>query len=76
MGRSPAYSEPVVNKPGIYRKGLITVNARGVQVDLHDEADLKIVLGAGLHSGRFSATKPGSKIWGTSTYKVSGSFSC
>jgi len=76
MGRSPAYSEPVVNKPGIYREGLITVNARGVQVDLHNESDLKIVIGAGLRSGRFSATKPGSPIYGTPTYKVAGSFTC
>lgn len=76
MGRSPAFTEPAVNKPGTYRKGLITVNVGGVQVDLHDEADLKIVLGGGLRSGRFSATKPGSKIYGPLTYKASGSFSC
>lgn len=76
MGRSPAYSEPVVNRPGIYRKGLITVNARGVQVDLHDETDLKIVLGAGLRSGRFSATKPGIAIYGTPEVRVTGSFTC
>ena len=76
MGRSPAYSEPVVNKPGIYRKGLITVNVRGVQIDLHNESNLKIVLGAGLRSGRFSATKPESPIYGTPSYAVKGSFTC
>ena len=76
MGRSPAYSEPVVNKPGTYHRGLITVHGHGVEVDLHDEADLKIVLGAGLHSGHFSATKPGSTIYGTPGYEVSGTFSC
>jgi hypothetical protein len=76
VGRSPAYPDPVVNKPGTYRKGSITVDGPGVQVDLHNEADLKIVLGAGLRSGRFSATKPGSAIYGTPAYKVSGTFSC
>jgi hypothetical protein len=76
MGRSPAYSEPVVNKPGTYHQGLITVNARGMHIDLHDEQDLTIVLGPGLRAGRFSATKPASPIYGTPAYGVAGSFTC
>ena len=76
MGRSPAYSDPVVNKPGTYRKGLITVNGRSVQVDLHNEADLRITLRPGLRSGTFSATKPASPIYGMPSYEVKGSFTC
>lgn len=76
MGRSPAYPDPVVNKPGVYRKGLITMRLGGPQVDLHNEPDLRIVLGAGLRSGTFSATKAGSPFYGTPTYKVKGSFTC
>lgn len=76
MGRSPAYVEPAVTKPGNYRKGTITFNGSGIQVDLHNEPDLRITLAPGLRSGTFSATKPGSPIYGTPTYKVKGSFSC
>ena len=76
MGRSPAYAEPPVTKPGTYRRGTITITGRGLQVDLHDEADLRITLGEGLRSGTFSATKPGSPIYGTPGYSVKGSFAC
>ncbi len=76
MGRSPAYLEPVVNKPGTYHKGLITVNVPGLHVDLHDESDLTIVLGPGMRGGRFSATKPASAIYGTPKVTVTGSFTC
>jgi hypothetical protein len=76
MGRSPAYAEPVVNKPGTYRKGTITLTSRGLQVDLHNEEDLRITIGPGMRSGTFSATKPGSAIYGIPTYKVAGSFTC
>lgn len=76
MGRSPAYAEPPVTKPGSYRRGAITISGRGLQVDLHDEADLRITLGEGLRSGTFSATKPGSPIYGTPAYSVKGSFTC
>jgi hypothetical protein len=76
MGRSPAYAEPAVTKPGTYRRGTITINGRGAQVDLHNEPDLRITIGRGMRSGTFSATKPGSPIYGTPTYTVKGSFTC
>jgi hypothetical protein len=76
MGRSPAYAEPAVRKPGTYRKGTITISSGSRQVDLHNEADLRITLGAGLRSGTFAATTPESVIYGTPAARVKGSFSC
>jgi hypothetical protein len=74
MGRSPAYSEPPVNTPGTYHKGLITIDVPGVHEHLHNEPDLKIVLKAGLKSGTFSASRPAQ--YGDKALKVSGAFSC
>jgi len=76
MGRSPAYAEPAVTKPGTYHKGTITINGSFPPVDLHNEPDLRITIGPRMRSGTFSATKPGRPIYGTATYKVKGSFTC
>src|SRR5207249_11461254 len=63
MGDSPAFSDPPVNKPGTYHKALITIDGPGINVDLHNEADLTVVLKSGLRSGTFSGTHPGSKTF-------------
>ena len=61
VGRSPAYPDPPVRKPGTYHRALITFTAPGLDVGLHSEPDLTIVLTRGLASGTFSATQPANK---------------